>query len=126
MQGVPDWAGEIGIGAAVQQQAGKLPMRVGGGNLPELVGIVDDGREEVHGLDERETVGQPEDSRVIEGLATDEDSGIGSRVQRREGAGKVTRTQLGGSTGAAGEGRLRDALSSFSSFQRKLESPYPF
>lgn len=78
-------------------------QRVGGSDLAELVRIVDDRREEVDGLDERETVGQPEDPRVIEGLATDKDSGIGSRVQRREGAGKVTRTQLGGSTRAAGE-----------------------
>jgi hypothetical protein len=54
-------------------------------------------------LHEGETVGQPKNSRVIEGLSTNEDSGIGSRVQRRERAGQVTRTQLGGSTRAAGE-----------------------
>jgi len=54
-------------------------------------------------LHEREFIGQPEDPRVIEGLTTDEDSGIGSRFQRSEGAGQVTRTQLGGSTRAAGE-----------------------
>jgi hypothetical protein len=54
-------------------------------------------------LHEGETVGQPKHPRVIEGLSTNEDSGIGSRVQRRERAGQVTRTQLGGSTRAAGE-----------------------
>jgi len=54
-------------------------------------------------LHEREIIGQPEDPRVIEGLATDEYSGIGSRDERRESAGQVTRTQLGGSTRAAGE-----------------------
>jgi hypothetical protein len=54
--------------------------RVRGSDLTELVGIVDDGREEVDGLNKRETVGQPEDSRVIEGLTTDEDAGIVSRV----------------------------------------------
>jgi hypothetical protein len=54
--------------------------RVRGSDLPELVGIVDDGCEEVDGLNESQTVGQPEDSRIIEGLATDEDAGIVSRV----------------------------------------------
>ena len=76
---------------------------VGRGDLTEEIRIVDDGREEVDGLDEREVLGQPEDPRVVEGLTTNENSGIGSRVQRREGAGQVTRTQLGGSTGAASE-----------------------
>jgi hypothetical protein len=76
---------------------------VRGGDLPEKVGVIDYGREEVDGLHQRQTIGQPEDSRVIEGFATYEDSRIGSRVQRREGAREVTRTQLGGSTGAASE-----------------------
>ena len=80
-----------------------IGQSVRGSDLSELVWIVDDGREEVDGLNERETIGQPENSRVIEGLSTDKDAGIGSRVQRREGAGQVTRTQLGGSTRAAGE-----------------------
>ena len=71
--------------------------------MSEEIRIVDNGREEVDGLNESQIVGQPENARVIEGLTTNEDPGIGSRVQRREGAGQVTRTQLGGSTGAAGE-----------------------
>jgi len=66
--------------------------RVRGGDLPELIRIVDDGREKVDGLHQREIIGQPEHPRVIEGLATDEDSGIGSRDQRRERAVQVTRT----------------------------------
>jgi hypothetical protein len=77
--------------------------RIRRGNLPELVRVVDDRGKEVDGLDEGQTIGQPKDSRVIEGLSTNENSGIGSRVQRRESAGQVTRTQLGGSTRAAGE-----------------------
>ena len=43
----------------------------------EVVRIVDDRREEVHGLHEREVVGQAKDPRVIEGLVTDEQPGIG-------------------------------------------------
>jgi len=71
--------------------------------LSELVRVIDNGGKEVDRLYQREVVGQPEDPRVIEGLTTNENSGIGSRVQRREGAVQVTRTQLGGSTRAAGE-----------------------
>jgi hypothetical protein len=73
------------------------------GDLPEEIRIVDDWREEIDGLDQCQRIGQPENPRIIEGLATNEDSGIGSRVQRREGAREVTRTQFGGSTGAARE-----------------------
>ena len=80
-----------------------IGQRVGRGDLSEVVRIVDDRREEVDRLHEREIIGQPEHPRVIEGLTTDEDSGIGSRDERRESAGQVTRTQLGGSTRAAGE-----------------------
>jgi hypothetical protein len=77
-----------------------------------LIRIVDDGGKEVDGLNQRETIGQPENARVVEGLATDEDSGIGSRLQRGERAVQVTRTQLGGSTGAAGELSQSERLSS--------------
>jgi hypothetical protein len=76
---------------------------VGGSDLSELIGIIDDRREEVDGLHKREIGGQPKNPRVIEGLATDKNSGIRFRAQRREGAGQVTRTQLGGSTSAARE-----------------------
>jgi len=43
--------------------------------------------------------------RVIEGLATDDEAGIGPVRQRRERSRQVTRTQFGGSTGATRERR---------------------
>ena len=55
-------------------------QRVRRGDLPEEVWIVDDRREEVDRLDEREIVGQHEDPRVVEGLAADEQARI--RLQR--------------------------------------------
>ena len=55
-------------------------QRVRGGDLPEEVRIVDDRREEVDRLHEREIVGQQEDARVVECLAADEQARI--RLQR--------------------------------------------
>jgi hypothetical protein len=76
---------------------------IGGRDLAEQVRVVDNRREEVDRLNECEPIRQQENPRVVEGLSTDKDSGIGSRFERREGAGQVTRTQLGGSTGATRE-----------------------
>ena len=80
-------------------------QRVRGGDLAERVRIVDDRREEVDRLDEREIVAQHEDPRVVEGLATDEDSAVGVHRHAAQRLGQVTRTQLGGSTSAAREAR---------------------
>ena len=78
-------------------------QRVRGGDLPEEVRIVDDRREEVDGLDEREIVGQHKDPRIVEGLAPDDEARIGLEGQTAQRARQVTRTQLGGSTSAARE-----------------------
>ena len=74
-------------------------------DLAKGVWIIDDRREEVDGLHEREVVGQHEDPRVIEGLATDDQVGIGPVRERRERSRQVTRTQFGGSTSATRECR---------------------
>ena len=49
--------------------------RVGRGDAPEVVGVVDDGGEEVDRLDEREVVAQPEDGRVVARGRADEQPG---------------------------------------------------
>src|SRR5204862_7629444 len=71
----------------------------------EGVRVVDDGGEEIDRLDECEVVAQHEDPRVVEGLTTHEDSAVGVRGYAAQRLGQVTRTQLGGSTGAAREAR---------------------
>ena len=71
--------------------------------LAERVRVVDDRREEIDGLNERQVVGHDEDARVVERLAPDEQAWIIAMRERGQGARKVTRTHLGGSTRAAGE-----------------------
>ena len=51
-------------------------QRVRRGDLPEQIRIVDDRREEVDGLHEREIVGQHEDARVVERLAPNDEARI--------------------------------------------------
>ena len=76
---------------------------VGGGDAAESVGIVDDWRKEIHRLNERDVVRDDKDSRVVERLAPDEQAWIIAMREWGQGAREVTRTHLGGSTGAAGE-----------------------
>ena len=78
-------------------------QRVRRGDLSEEVRVVDDRREEVDRLHEREIVGQHEDPRVVEGLAPDEEARIRVHGHAAQRARQVTRTQLGGSTSAARE-----------------------
>ena len=79
--------------------------RVGRGDLSEAIRVIDDRREEIDRLDEGEIIGQHEDAGVIVGLATDDEPGIGAHGKCAQRAREVARTQLGGSTRAAGERR---------------------
>jgi len=73
-------------------------------DLAEAVRVVDDGREKVDGLHEREIVRQHEDPRVVEGLAADDQPRIRLDGESAECSRQVTRTQLGSSAGASREG----------------------
>ena len=68
--------------------------RVRGGHAAEGVRIVDDGRKEVHRLDQREVVGQAKDAGVVERLPADEQPWIRRRGQRSEHLRQVTRTHF--------------------------------
>ena len=78
---------------------------------PNRYGSSTIGREEVDRLHEREIVGQHEDPRVVEGLAPNDQPRIRLHREAAQRAREVTRTQLGGSTGAARE-RVRRKSSS--------------
>ena len=86
-------------------------QRVRSSNLTKVVRVVDDRREEIHRLDEREIVAQHEDPRVVEGLTTHENAAVGVHRHAAQRLGQVTRTQLGGSTSAAREAREAEELS---------------
>jgi hypothetical protein len=45
-------------------------------DAPEVIRIVDDRREEIDGLNDREVVAQPIDARIVAGRETDEDVGV--------------------------------------------------
>ena len=85
-------------------------QRVGGGDLTEHVGVVDDRRKEVDRLHEGDVVGQRKDSRVVEGLAPHDKARIRDCRQSTQRLRQVTRTQLGGSTRATGEGGQLEEL----------------
>jgi len=72
-----------------------------------FVRVVNDRREEVDRLHDRDVIGYAKNPRVIERFVTDEDSRIGLSRERRERGGQVARTHLGRSTRAARE--LRQA-----------------
>jgi len=82
-----------------------IGQRIRGGDLSEDIGIVDDRREEIDGLDQREIVAHDEDPRVVEGLPPHDDSAVGVHRHAAQRLGQVTRTQFGGSTSAAREAR---------------------
>ena len=73
------------------------------GDLTKEVRVVDDGREEVDGLHEREIRSQQKDARVVEGLASNDETRIRPQGKTAQRAREVTRTQLGRSAGAARE-----------------------
>jgi hypothetical protein len=80
-------------------------QRVGRGDLAEAKGIVDDRGEEIDGLNEGQIIGQRKNPGVIEGLETDDEPRIRAPWQAAQGTREVARTQLGGSTRAAGKRR---------------------
>ena len=78
-------------------------QRIGRGDLTKQEWIVDDRREEIDGLHEREIVGQHKDPRVVEGLTPDNEARIRLEGQTAQRARQVTRTQLRRSARATGE-----------------------
>jgi hypothetical protein len=81
--------------------------RIGRGDAAEVKGVVDDGREEVHGLDERCGLVQTIHPGVVAGLAADQEIRITRQVEPAEYSAQVPRAQLGGSArGLDGPGEL--------------------
>ena len=72
--------------------------RVGGGDATEVVGVVDDGREEVDRQQRREVVGQPVDGRVVAGLEAEQERVGVTGSDLVENGLEVRRTPLRGST----------------------------
>ena len=79
--------------------------RVGGGDLPEGVRVVHDGREEVHRQHEREPVGQSIDRGVVAGLRSHQHVGVGDLRQHPQHLGQILWPELAGSAGAVRERR---------------------
>jgi hypothetical protein len=79
--------------------------RVGGGHRPAGVGIVDDGSDEVHRLDDGQVVGELIHGGVIGRLRPDEESRIGERGQLTQHLSQVRRTDLAGSPRAVRQRR---------------------
>jgi hypothetical protein len=65
---------------------------VGGGDGAESIGIVHDGREVVHALDQRQIVGHAVDARVVGGVGADEHRGIVGCRQAAQHLRQVLRT----------------------------------
>jgi len=72
--------------------------------------VVDDGREEVGGLDEREVSPDPVNARVVRGVGADQEVGIRRLRELAQDLRQELLAQLGGSTGAGGQGRQLDGV----------------
>ncbi len=68
--------------------------RVGGGDPPERVRVVDDRREEVHRLDDRQLVGQLHDAGVVGGVGGHEHARVGGARERGHDRAQVGGRQL--------------------------------
>ena len=71
---------------------------VGDGYLAEGVGVVNDGREEVHGLYERGVVVHAIDGGVVAGVDSDEQVGVGDGRKLAQDLSQVLGAELGRST----------------------------
>ncbi len=95
--------------------------RIGGGDLPELIGIVHDRREKVYGLDEGQIGGDTIDARVVAGCQADEKVGIGGNVEITQNLRELGWPNLAGSTGAADKmGQARTLIFQFVHFAHPL------
>ena len=83
---------------------------VGRGDLAEGVGIVDDGREDVDGLDEGGPGREPVDPGVVAGVRRDEDARVDRPGQAGEGPLEVLLADLGGAAGVLDESGQSDVL----------------
>ena len=78
--------------------------RVGGRDLPVEVGVVDDRREEVDGLDEGAVGVEPVDGGVVGGGGSDEEVVIRKLREVAQDLREGGLPELGGSSGAGGQG----------------------
>ena len=83
---------------------------VGGRDRAELEGVVDDGREEVHRLHERQVGRDAEHPGVVGGRGADQQIRVHHRRERAEDLRQVRRTQLAGSTRRARPRRQPEEL----------------
>ena len=87
--------------------------RVRGGDRPCRIRVVDDRREEIDGLDDRELVGNAIDRRVIGRLQSDEQlSGVGLRGEGAQDLRQWAGAQLRASAGAGRQAGEPDLLTS--------------
>jgi hypothetical protein len=94
---------EAGDGERRQRHAAHRPHVVDGiegGDTPVIERVVNDGREEVNGLDEGEVFAQAKDSRVVGRLDADDQIGVCWDVQPAQDLGEFARRELRRSTGA--------------------------
>src|SRR5262249_32050465 len=79
--------------------------RVGGGDLAVDVGVIDDGREEIDGLNERNVLRQLEDAGVVVRFGADKQVGI---TDFRQGAQNLREARGGQFPCSAGAGGVVD------------------
>jgi hypothetical protein len=90
--------GEGGRGRAAHRP--NVVDGVQGGDAPVVERVVNDGREEVDGLDEGEVVRETVNPRVVGGLDADDQVRVARDVQTAQDLGEFARRELGRSTGA--------------------------
>jgi len=85
-------------------------QRVRRGDRPVVVRVVHDGREDVHGLDEGEVVGEAVDRRVVDGARPHQEVRVAGNRQPAQDLRQVLRTEFGCSPRAGDHRGEPDAL----------------
>ena len=104
-------AGEAGDGERQKWLAAHrvdVAQGVGGRNRPERVGVVNNGRKEVHRLNQRRVGAQAIDGAVVGGVETDQQIGGGRAFEWLQHVRQVLRTHFGRSPRAGSERRQLD------------------
>ena len=85
-----------------------IAQGIGGRNRAERVRVVNDGRKEIHRLNERRVGAQAVDGAVVGGIETDQQIGMGRAFEWLQHVRQVLRTHLGRSPRTVGERRQLD------------------
>ena len=89
---------DVHAGLGLAAHGVDIAQRIGRGNLPESIGIVDDGREKIHRVDDGQVGPQTKHPGVVGGFGADQHVGVFELRQVVQNLHEVGGAELSGST----------------------------